>query len=89
MLGNNVLITVRIHCYRVFKMTSDCIELADDSKYYFWTTSSYDQKIRGFEFDSVFVDCAFMLSNAQKEKIYELLSPCMFRQAQKLFVFVQ
>ena len=64
------------------------IRINGNQDYYFETVNNVD-KLRGMEFEAIFVDCAFALSKIKENQIYESLGPCMNRYQEKFFIFVE
>jgi hypothetical protein len=67
---------------------SSFIRVDDSDEYCFGSVNSIDN-LKGFEFEAIFVDCAFMLSKKKEDKIYETLAPCMAKYPEKFFIFVE
>ena len=64
------------------------IRVDNAEEYYFGTTNSMDH-LRGFEFEAVLVDCAFMLSKKKEDSIYDNFAPSMARYPERFFIFVE
>ena len=70
------------------KATLDCINFENNKTVRFLSLNTLDNRLRGFEFEGIIVDCAFMLSNKQIEKLYKLGETSMRFSREQYFIFV-
>jgi len=67
---------------------NNVIRVNGNQNYYFGTVNGMES-LRGCEFEAVFVDCAFALSQKKEDQIYDEVGPAMAKYPEKFFIFVE